>query len=67
MPCDMNWFLELPKDHVFAVFVANKRLLCYCRGGELVETLAGSDEFGEFFKKEDVEWLLDAHLYLDNK
>lgn len=38
-----------------------------CRGGELVETLAGSDEFGEFFKKEDVEWLLDAHLNLDSK
>jgi hypothetical protein len=33
------------------------------RGGENVQTIAGiTVELGDFFKKEEIEWLLDSHL-----
>jgi len=33
------------------------------RGGESVEVLAGiTVELGDYFKKEDIEWLIENHI-----
>ena len=38
-------------------------MLSVYRAGTLEQTFAGDADFGgEFFKKEDVEWLLESHF-----